>query len=686
MGVIRRLLWVAGLAAVALLPQNATLNLFGGSALAASSNVVAPSPKSPNIVLITLDTTRADRMGFLGSQRGLTPNLDVLAQESAVFTHAYSQAPLTSVSHATILTGTYPQFHGVIDFPMMLGKDLPYAPEILRTHGYHTAGFLGSLALDPAGGAPGFERGFDVYDANFHPEDLAKAGRYHSIERRGDEVVAHALAWLDQNSKGPFFLWVHLYDAHDPYDPPEPYKSRYASELYDGEIAYVDSVVGKLLRELKARGLYEGAMMAIMADHGESLGAHGEDTHGVFLYDETIRVPLVIKLPRPGVAGKRIENPVELADVLPTLLQGAGIAVPAEVQGQSLVNLMTAGTAEDKTGGAAWRDSAYAQADYAHVAYGWSVLQSWRTTKYLYVQAPRRELYDQTADPKAEHNLAPASPAVADTLAGKMSAFRQSTTSTRPAATAVLTPAKEKQLAALGYVIGAGNTPRADPSQQEADPKDRIETVNVMRKLNVVLEEERYAEAVPVLQDLIAKYPDITMLYFKLGGCFLGMKQYDKAVPIFRKAVELEPDFTRARINLGRALLGAHDYDAAADLFEAMVAKTPKLLDANVDLEIAYFKAGRLPEAIKECGKVLEFLPEDYGTYLILGQALAASGDLELAAAKFQKAAALRPTAAAPHVFLSEIYDRLGREADAEREGAEGERLVQGGTNAPKPE
>ena len=182
----------------------------------------------PNIVLITLDTTRADRMGFLGSKRGLTPNLDALAHDSAVFTHAYAQAPLTSVSHATILTGTYPQFHQVLDFPMPLVKELPYAPDILHGKGYHTAAFVASIALDSSAGAPGFNRGFETYDAGFQHEGFANQTRYQTVERRGGEVVARALAWLTKNPKGPFLLWVHLYDAHDPYDPPEPYKTRYA--------------------------------------------------------------------------------------------------------------------------------------------------------------------------------------------------------------------------------------------------------------------------------------------------------------------------------------------------------------------------------------------------------------------------------------------------------------------------
>ena len=355
----------------------------------AASSLAATGAVPPNVVLITLDTTRADRMGFLGAKRGLTPNLDSLARQSAVFTRAYSQAPLTPVSHATIFTGTYPQFHQVLDFPMPLVKDLPFAPDILRAHGYHTAAFIGSLALDPAGGAPGFDRGFDTYYADFHSKEFHEKDRYKTVERRGGEGVAHALAWLKEHPHGPFFIWVHLYDPHDPYDPPEPYKTRYAKEPYDGEIAYMDSVVGNLFRELKVRRLFDGALIAVMADHGESLGAHGEDTHGVFLYDETIRVPLVIKLPHG--AGKRVESRVELVDVLPTLLQVVGVEVPAEVQGESLLGMMKPGAEGNGQAAQPSRDRpAYSESDYPYLAYGWSALQALRTGKYLYVQAPHR--------------------------------------------------------------------------------------------------------------------------------------------------------------------------------------------------------------------------------------------------------------------------------------------------------
>jgi arylsulfatase A-like enzyme/Tfp pilus assembly protein PilF len=667
---MRSLLGLAYLIAVVLFLQKSTPRLLANAAPSSSSaqKRAVAERQHPNIILITLDTTRADRMGFLGSRRGLTPHLDALAQQAVVFTRAYAQAPLTSVSHATILTGTYPQFHGVIDFPMPLAADLPYAPSILKANGYLTAAFLASLALDPAGGAPGFDRGFDVYDAHFRPQDLHKAGRYQSIERRGEEVLAHTTAWLDKQQSGPFFLWMHLYDAHDPYDPPEPYKSRYAAQPYDGEIAYDDMVVGKLLEHLKALKLYDGALIAITADHGESLGAHGEDTHGVFLYDETIHVPLVVKLPN-GAASQRVDSKVELVDLLPTFLQEAGIARPHQMQGRSLFELIASPTVDK--GDRPWPDSAYAQADYANIAYGWAKMQAWRTGKYLYIQAPHRELYDETNDAMAEHNFAAAAPAVADTLAGKMNEFRRTTSATRQAEGLQPDLAREKQLAALGYVAGVADGSEADPSEEDVDPKDRIQTVNLTGKLRQLIESEQYQDAIPVLQDLIVKNPDQSMLYFKLGGCYLELKQFEKAIPALRKAAELDPTFVTAQLNLGRALMATENYKASAAVFESLSNKYPKLMEAKLLLEISYQKWGRFPEAIQECKKVLHQQPEQYDTYLVLGQSLAATGELDQAESTFEKAIALRPRDPQPHLQLSYVYDRLGRSLDAARERQE---------------
>src|SRR6266446_7289873 len=247
----------------------------------------------PNIVLITLESTRADRMDFLGSKVKLTPNLDNVARESMVFERAYSQAPLTIIAHATILSGTYPQTNRASEFGSKLAPSLPFVPDLLRARGYRTAAFVGSIALDPKNGfAPGFDRGFAVYDAGFHQPERGQS-RFVSVERPGAQVAARATSWLARNPQSPFFLWMHLSD---------PQSASGAS--YNAAVAAADAAVGKLIAALRAGKLYDDALIMIAADYGESLGEHGEETHGVFLYDETAHVPLVVKLPRNQSAGK----------------------------------------------------------------------------------------------------------------------------------------------------------------------------------------------------------------------------------------------------------------------------------------------------------------------------------------------------------------------------------------------
>src|SRR5580704_2789984 len=342
--------------------------------------ISSPAAPPPNIILITLDSTRADRMGFLGSKAKLTPNLDGVAGQSIVFEQAYSQAPLTVVSHATILTGTYPQTHRANTFGIALAPTLPFAPRLLRQHCYHTAAFVGSIALDPKNGfAPGFDRGFTVYDAGFHPPARGQS-RFISVERPGAQVVARASKWLAGSAQGPFFLWIHLNDP--------------ASALgaaYNAAITSADASVGKLIAALRARDLYDNTFIVIASDHGESLGVHGEESHGIFLYDETVRVPLVVKLPQNQSAGKRVRARASLVDIAPTLLEVAGVAVPSQMQGQSLLRITNASPNADRP--------AYSASELSQRAFGWSTLESWRAGKYLYIKAPRPELYDISSDP-----------------------------------------------------------------------------------------------------------------------------------------------------------------------------------------------------------------------------------------------------------------------------------------------
>ena len=657
-----------------------------GVACLAATMSAAAVPPLPNVILITLDTVRADRMGFLGSKRGLTPNLDALARQSVVFTHAYSQVPLTAPSHATILTGTYPQFHQVSDFQVPLAKELPYAPALFGERGYHTAAFVGAMVLDPSSQfAPGFDRGFDTYDAGFrtrhHGED-----RYRTTERRGGEVVAHALAWLDQagskpaglkqHSRGPFFLWVHLYDAHHPYEPPQPYKSKYASAPYDGEIAYVDSTVEKLLTQLRARGLYDGSIIAVMADHGEALGEHGEDTHGIFLYDETIHVPLMIKLPGDaGIqsAGKRIETRVGLVDVLPTILQAAGVAVPQEVQGESMLGLMT--PMPSSTPATADRP-AYAETDYPHRAYRWSALRAWRTGKYLYVQAPRSELYDQAADPKSERDLSATSAAVTSTLAGQLDAFRQKTTNSKEAPTSVVDPAAQGKLAALGYMVTDPNASKPGSKDVGADPKDKIAIANLSSQANFLVEEERYPAAVPLLEQLIAKDPAAPIPYSQLGRSYVAMKEYGNAVPVLRKVVELNPDTPAPHFQLAMALLASDNVQAAVPELEIVADKAPRWDQAHLLLANAYVQTDRAREAITECEKVLEFDPDNYGALLLEGRVLVLTKHADAALPRLEKASTVAPKAPEPHLYLADAYGQLGQKKDAARERVLAKRLA----------
>lgn len=619
----------------------------------------------PNIILITLDTTRADRMGFLGSAKGLTPHLDRLARGGAVFTKAYSQVPLTTASHASILTGTYPQYNHVNDFGVPLATGLPYLPELLHQSGYRTGAFVGSLILDPSGGtAPGFDRGFDIYDAGFH---IKRPGddRYQSIERRAGDVVAHAITWLRQQEGGaPFFLWVHLYDPHDPYDPPEPYKSKWASQPYEGEIAYADAMVGKLFDLLRERGLYDKSAIAVMADHGEAFGEHGERTHGIFLYDETIHVPLVIKLPGGTAAsGMRIDSQVALVDVMPTLLSVAGVPVPKEVQGQSLL-IPISGSAKKDTAPA--DRPIYSETDYPFRAFKWSSLRALRTGKYLAIEAPQPELYDRSSDPFALRNIAGSARAVADTLVSQLQDFRRKTASD-VASAAKLDPEQAQKLAALGYASGEGGILR-EGRVEGTDPKQRIEVANLMHDGMMDVEQGRYPEAVANLQRVLEAEPNVPVAYIQLGTAYTRLKDYEKALPVLRKAVELKADNAMAQYELGLALFETGNWKEAAPQFEAAVEKAPKWADAQFSLASVYARIDRVPEAMSHLDICLALSPDHYRANLLRGRILSLQKRPQEALANLEKAAAVQPDSREAHLFLADAYAQLGREADAQRE------------------
>jgi arylsulfatase A-like enzyme/Tfp pilus assembly protein PilF len=537
----------------------------------------------PNLVLVTLDSTRADRMGFLGAKRGISPNLDRLAGESLVFEHAYAQAPGTVVSHATILSGAYPQSTGMSEIGGSLPASLTYLPDLLKAQGYRTAAFVGSIQLDPRNGlAQGFDRGFQTYDAGFRPAIPGDA-RPAVAERPAGQVVANAVAWMARNPQGPMFVWIHLNDPHGP------------NASYNAAVTAADAAVGKLLMALKQKNLYANTAILVAADHGESLGAHGEDTHGIFLYDETIHVPLLLKLPEAQHTAKRVAAKVRLVDIAPTLLEIAAIPVPSQMQGQSLLRIAKSSGSTDQP--------VYSRSDLPQRGFGWSPLESWRAGKYLYIRAPKPELYDLTADPGATRNLAQSSKATLDTMAGQLENFsRRVSGEGGKASNAALSSSEMQKLASLGYV-GLQKSAGTGAAATGTDPKDKIATANKVAEAALAVERGKASNAVTALQAIVSADPGLYLAQYALGVGLAQKGQFADAAKYLHKAVELQPDSGWAHFWIGSSLLKTGDFKTAAVHLEIAAGRLAEFAPAHLALAEAYEHLGRVEDAKMERGK-----------------------------------------------------------------------------------
>jgi len=536
------------------------------------------------------------------------------------------------------------------------------------------------MVLDPLKLAPGFDRGFDVYDAGFHRRRPAE-DNYHSLERRGEEVLSRALSWLSKHPAGPFFLWIHLYDPHDPYIPPEPYRTRYQADPYDGEIAYTDSVVGKLITELRTRGLFDGSLIAVMADHGEAFGEHGEKHHGIFLYDETIHIPLLIKLPRQHTA-MNVENRVGLVDVAPSILRAAHFPVPDSMQGQSLSHFATPDKTEisGQQSDSGSQRPIYSESGYGHLSFGWSVLKAWRAGNYLYVDAPERELYDQSADPLATHNLALDGKAVVETAAAQMTEFRRKTVAESTEKTR-LSAEQTESLHALGYMGSDSAAPDDANDGRGADPKQKIAIANLLYEAMVQTENGRYQEAVPSLEEVVKQEHHALSAYLLLGRAYVSLKEYQKAIAPLQHVVQTTPDNSLARYELGCALVKTGRWNEAAPQFEAAVSEMNSSAMMHFYLALVYQQTSRNDEALAEFKDALRWDPKNFPANLLLGRMYIKQQKAADALPLLQKAAALRPDAIDPHRLLADAYTQLRREESASQELSEAERIqAQGGS------
>jgi arylsulfatase A-like enzyme len=434
------------------------------------------APRELNIVLVTIDTLRADRLSGFGS-RVQTPNLDRLASEGVLFTNASTTVPFTFPAHSSIMTGTYPPFHGVREnVGYYLGEENTTLAQTLGAAGWQTAGFVSAFVLDSRWGiARGFEHYFDDFDLGaFENANMA------SVQRPGTETIAAALEWLDGRQKSPsanqpFFLWLHLFDAHDPYTPPEPFRSQYPDRPYEAEVAYTDSLVGGFIDELGKRDLMDRSLVVLTADHGEGLGDHGENFHGFFVYDSTVHVPLILRFPGRAPAGRRVATAVSHVDIAPTILDLADQEIPRHLQGRSLLTSLSEETEAPSENGSG--PVVYAESFYPLLHYGWAAQRSLRSATHKYIEAPSPELFDLASDPgETSNRVAGQQRAVSRMARSLVDLAAQLEEGATTAATPDLDEQALAQLQALGYLAGPGQAEVAayDPRTPRPDPKDKV--------------------------------------------------------------------------------------------------------------------------------------------------------------------------------------------------------------------
>lgn len=630
------------------------------------------SAAGASLLLVTLDTVRADRLGGYGYAAAETPTLDRLAREGVRFAAASTNAPLTLPAHASLLTGLLPPRHGLRNNGAGRLPEVPTLAAVLAAAGYRTAAFVSSFVLDRRFG---LDRGFAVYDDAVERD--AGGGVALDAERRGDRTVERALAWLASEAaetldrQRPFFLWVHLYDAHAPYAPPAPYDSRHRGRPYDGEIAFADAQVGRLVAELERRGLAGRTLVAVAADHGEALGEHGELTHGLLLYEPTLRVPLLLR--GPGLAaGAVVETPVSLADLGPTLagLLGRPLAPASDVS-----TAASAAALDGRDLSAALRRGAEpAPADvYAETRYpalfGWSGLAALRRRHFKYVAAPAPELYDLARDPGERSNLAagqPAGPssgpaAAVQSLAARVA--RIEAAAVAPVASPVDAETRAR-LESLGYA--APGAP-ASPGQTAAgaDPKTRVDLFRRYEEANGALREGRAGEARAVLEELVAADPGNPVFRGKLAQALREGGALAAAVPLLRQAVAAAPHDSDAWYNLGVALQEARQWGEARQVLAEAARLDPARSEVHNLLGVVALQEGRPEEAARAFQQALALEPDDARAHNNLGNVLRALGRRDEAERAYRRAAELAPAFAEPWNGLGALEVERDRPAAA---------------------
>jgi len=593
-----------------------------------------------NVLLITVDTLRADRLGCYGYRRVQTPNIDRLAREGVQFDRAMAQVPLTLPSHAVILTGTYPMYNQVRDFTGVgLPGNVGLLSEAFERHGYATAAFVSAFVLD---GSWGLRRGFQTYDDVFDAKQFENRAP-GSIERPAKETVDRFLSWLSSRPPQPFFIWLHLFDPHSPYSPPEPYRTQYAGHLYDGEIAYCDAQLGRVFEALKRAGAYDRTLIVLLSDHGESLGEHGEEEHGFFLYSATLRVPLIVKLAggRPSRTS-RVEAVVGTVDVAPTILQLLGLSDPLthQFQGSSLASLIA--------GKAAGGDRvAYAETYYPRNSFGWSPLSALIGPRYSYIDAPNPELYDPTTDPGEKVNLYTQRRAEANALRARLETLVQRySAKAGPVGGAPLPAETLEKLKSLGYMAYSAPAAPRDARGNLPDPKEKIKTYRAILRAADLAQAGRLNESDQVLRDIAQTETRLYLIPFMLAENAFHEGKLKEAQRQFLNCLKLNPEFSQGIMGAARAYHADHQNDKAKPLLQLALHQNPQNFLASYALGLIAAEEKQNAEAKRYFQAAIQDKPNYGPAYQGLGIAQVESQDYRAALASLERARALGPVSA----------------------------------------
>lgn len=609
-----------------------------------------------SVVLITIDTLRADRLEAYGYTQSKTPTITALSKEGITFENVIVQTPITLPSHASILTGTYPFYHGVQDVVGRL-QGVPTIAEWFKKKGYQTAAFVGSSVLTSHWG---LNAGFDVYDDRFPTQGLRQVD-FDRLERHAEEVVARAADWLEKNVRPggkPFFVWIHLYDPHDPYTPPEPFAAEFKERPYDGEIAYVDSALARFFDTLQRLKAYDPSLIVFTSDHGESLGEHKEAYHGYFVYESSLRVPLIFKLPKEQAqvrAGTRVSNQVRSIDIAPTLIHLLGEQPPATMQGESLLAVMTGKRPNVHL-------PAYAESHYPRIHFGWSPLFSYSTLDHKYIDAPLPELYDLKKDPVELNNIYEADKALAHRMKEELRALQQrfsAPTAARHISQA-MDPETMERLKSLGYVAFSSGT-AASSGKFLPDPKERIDTYNQLNGAILLSRQGRIRLAIGILNKVAQQEPEMPVVHFLLGMEYFTLKQYLKAAEEFTQTLRYNPESNVARFNLAQAQSQAGLSEKGQQTLNELLAQEPQHFGARHLLATILARKGRLQDAIAEELKALQVRPSFVEAHNNLGSYYFNLGEVDKAIQSYRKALEYAPENLLARINLSLAYLRQHR-------------------------